>query len=432
MFSQPTRTIFNQAITQVGVVPLQELLSAMLGGIARQLAVERVGYFRLEDEGQAIQLEIQYLLSTNHCSPQDLRLHAADFPGYFNALHEPANLIVSHDVLSDARLVEFKDAYFTPLGITSMLDAPVHRSGKLYGVVCLEHVGEARTWSTEDVELARNLGHFIALAIETHQRQLVEEELRQALEREKELVELKTNFVNLVSHEFRTPLGIIYSSADILESYFDRLKPAQRADHLHDIRHAARQMTTLMEEVLLLGKVESGNMNCRQETFDLVAFCKHLVDEHHSSTNRLNLISITFGDVTEPACGDEGLLRHILGNVLSNAIKYSPEGSPVRFSVQRKGTFAEFEIEDHGIGIEAEDHKHLFTAFHRGRNVGSSQGTGLGLVIVKRCVDLHGGTMEFESEPGKGTRFLIRLGLFPHSARKKSAKAARKPLRTTA
>jgi len=424
MYSNHSKAMFDRVVTQVGVLPLEELLPALLGEIAALLGVERVGYYRMEENGSVIRLEIQFLLSTGECEAPEIRLHAADYPGYFSALHEPSNLVVSHDVMGDSRLLEFHDPYFKPLGITSMLDVPVHRSGKLFGVICLEHTGAPRQWTAEEVELARSLGHLVALAIETRDRTRIEEELRLALEREKELVELKSNFISLVSHEFRTPLGVIYSAADILESYFDRLDPGQRADHLHDIRHSARQMSNLMEEVLVVGKVESPGMVCRTEPVDLVGLCRRILDEQISAASGKCPVSLEIDELLGKASADGVLLRHILGNLLSNAVKYSPAGSPVDFTVRREGATAEFTVTDRGIGIHPDDHPQLFGAFFRGRNVGSRTGTGLGLVIVERCVALHGGTVSFESRPGAGTRFVVRLELFPPSGRHRPRRAA--------
>ncbi len=420
------KAMVDRMVTQVGKLPLNELLPALLGEIAAALEVERVGYSRIVEDGTAIQQDIQYLHSVQRCDGKLYRLTAKEYPGYFAALQEPTNLIISHDVMTDPRLIEFQAVYFKTLGITSMLDVPVHRSGKLFGVICHEHVGPRRRWTDEEVDLARTLGHFVALAVETDERKTAEEGLRRALEREKELVQLKTNFVSLVSHEFRTPLGIIVSSADILESYFERLAPDQRAGHLQDIRHSARHMSNLMEEVLLLGKVESGRMVCRSEPLDLPDFCRRIVDEQLSATNHKCPIEFKSSGMDHLAKGDESLLRHVFGNLISNAVKYSPDGRAVRFSVRRDDAFAEFEIEDRGIGIDPIDQPHLFVAFHRGRNVGSSPGTGLGLVIVKRCVELHDGELRFQSQPGEGTRFFVRLKMFPPAPNGKPPKPAPK------
>lgn len=237
-------------------------------------------------------------------------------------------------------------------------------------------------------------------------------ELVKALAQEKELSQLKTSFVNLVSHEFRTPLGVIVSSADILEIYFDRLKPEQRVGHLQDIRYSTQQMTKLMEEALLLGKVEAGKMVFKPEPIDLAGFCQRLVDEQRSATSRKCPIVLDLKNLDGQAYSDEALLRHIFTNLLSNAVKYSPPGSQVHFTVSRDAGDAVFAVRDHGIGIPAADQKRLFQAFHRAANVGDIPGTGLGLVIVKRCVDLHDGTLSVESELQRGTVFTVRLNVF--------------------
>ena len=421
--------MFDRVVTQIGIRPLNEILAALLGEIAELLKVERVGYSRMEDDGKAMQQDLQYLRSLKSCDGKVVRLLREDYPGYFAALDVPANLVISHDVMADPRLVEFRKHYFKPLGITSMLDVPVHRSGKLFGVICHEHVGPKRRWNDKEVALARSLSQLVALAVETQERIDAQAELHKSLEREKELVELKSNFVSLVSHEFRTPLGIIVSATDILENYHDRLKPEQRAGQLQDIRHSAKQMSTLMEEVLLLGRVESGRMVCRAEPLDLRDFCRRIVDEQHSAMNRKCPIALDFDGVDGPAYGDTALLRLILGNLISNAVKYSPAGSAVRFAARRDGNLAEFTIEDKGIGIDPADQKHLFVAFFRGNNVGSTCGTGLGLVIVKRCVESHGGKIEFQTQPGKGTKFIVKLTMFETAKTAHRKKAPKKNLR---
>ncbi|HYG21517.1 MAG TPA: ATP-binding protein [Verrucomicrobiae bacterium] len=543
MPSNHSKAIFDGFVPQIGVTPLAELLSNLLGEIAALMEVERVGYSRMERDGSSIQQEFQYYLSRRHCDAGSLlRLYARDYPGYFAALNARSNVIVSHDVMSDPRLAEFQQTYFKPLGITSMLDVPVHRAGQLYGVICHEHVGPPRHWTDMEVEAARSFAHLVALAIETDQRQKMEAavrdrearyraaiehtpaaivvlnaatgkfvetndnavrlfglsreelldtgpaelspprqadgrpskdvarenigaavngetrifewlhrdrsgrdipceiriarmpaedetlviaaimditerkraeaELRMALEQERELSELKTNFVNVVSHEFRTPLGVIVSSAEILEHYFERLPGEQRAGHLQDIGFAAQQMAGLMDEVLLLGRVDSGRMQCNPEPLDMAGFCRRLVDEQLSATHRKCPIQLTVEGCASQASADEALLRHVFNNLLSNAVKYSAAGSVVTFVVRREERDAVFEIQDHGIGIPASDQKRLFEAFHRGQNVGDIAGTGLGLVIAKSCVDLHSGTIAISSEPGKGTRVTVRLPLF--------------------
>ena len=255
-------------------------------------------------------------------------------------------------------------------------------------------------------------GLLVGTVVDITQRKKAETELRDALNQEKELNQLKTNFVGVVSHEFRTPLGVIMSSADILENYGDRLKPDQRIGHLRDIVHSTRQMATLMEEVLLLGRVESGRMECKPEPTDLADLCRRLVEEQLSVTATKCPVSLDVCGLDAPAQCDEALIRHILGNLISNAVKYSQAGSPVLLLARRRGVEAVFEIRDQGIGIPEADQKHLFQTFHRGQNVGETPGTGLGLTIVKRCVELHGGTVEVSSRLGVGTTFVVRLNVF--------------------
>jgi signal transduction histidine kinase len=239
-----------------------------------------------------------------------------------------------------------------------------------------------------------------------------EEELRNALEQEKELVRLKTNFVSLVSHEFRTPLSIIQSAAEVLEGYFDRLKPERRNMHLQDIGRATRRMADLMEEVLLLSHVDSSRLEHTPKKLDLEEFCRRLADELLSATNGKCPIELSFGNLDGEVSADESLLRHIFTNLLSNAVKYSPAGNPVHFQITRESRHAIFVVRDSGIGIPDDDLPHLFQAFRRGTNVSDTAGTGLGLVIVKRCVELQGGEIAIESREGVGTILRIRLPLF--------------------
>jgi PAS domain S-box-containing protein len=250
------------------------------------------------------------------------------------------------------------------------------------------------------------------LAKDIEVRARAEAELLKSLAMEKELGRLKSNFVSMVSHEFRTPLGIIMSSAEILERYFERLRPEQRKDQLQSIHKSVRRMASLMEEVLLLAKVEAGKMEYKPVALDLAGFCRRVKDEVESATERRCPIVLREPELGEEALGDESLLRHIFTNLLANAVKYSRAGAAVRFEIEQRNGDACFRVEDEGAGIPAGDQAHLFKAFYRGQNVTHLPGTGLGLVIVKRCVDLHGGRISFVSTEGRGTTFTVTLPLF--------------------
>ncbi|MBX7207965.1 MAG: hypothetical protein K1X78_06635 [Verrucomicrobiaceae bacterium] len=242
----------------------------------------------------------------------------------------------------------------------------------------------------------------------TNELDRTRQDLERALSAEKELGQLKSRFVSIVSHEFRTPLAVIGSSAEIVERYHDRLSSGQRGEHIESIVKNVRRMACMMEDALVLSRLDSSALACRPRHLDPVALCTRLVDEMTSASERRNPVRVEAGaGLEKPACLDETLLRHMLANLLGNASKYSPQGSPVTLRVWREGDEAHFEVEDQGIGIPEADQARIFEAFHRAENVGKIKGTGLGLVITKRCCDLHGGRITFVSRLGEGTCFHI-------------------------
>ncbi|HVQ19736.1 MAG TPA: ATP-binding protein [Terrimicrobiaceae bacterium] len=241
------------------------------------------------------------------------------------------------------------------------------------------------------------------------QRKHAEAELVRALAREKELGQLRSNFVSMVSHEFRTPLGIIQSSAEILEDYLEQLKPAERDEHLRSIRKSTRRMADLMEEVLLLGSFDAGRMEFKPGLLNLRSFVTRIIDEVRSATNRRCPIDLFLGETPADIQADERLLQHIFTNLLTNAVKYSEPEQAVRVEIEIAEERLACSVRDQGIGIPETDREWLFNAFYRGHNVGDQPGTGLGLVIVKRCVDLHGGKIKVDSKSGEGTTVTVTL-----------------------
>jgi signal transduction histidine kinase len=168
-------------------------------------------------------------------------------------------------------------------------------------------------------------------------------------------------------------------------------------------------MAGLMEEVLFIGKFDAGKMELKPALLNLSALLHRIVDEVLSATHRRCPVELTTDGLGEEMRGDESMLRQIFTNLLTNAVKYSEAGSPVWISARAKGTDVIAEIADRGIGIPEADQEWLFSAFHRGRNVGDRPGTGLGLVIVKRCLDLYGGQITVQSKPGEGTCVRVTL-----------------------
>lgn len=244
------------------------------------------------------------------------------------------------------------------------------------------------------------------------ERKQAEQEIRDALERQKELNELRSRFVAMTSHEFRTPLATILSSAELLKFYGDRLPEQEKAEVIQSIENSVQRMTRMLDRVLLIGKVEAQMLEFRPERIDLLALCSSLVEDariqhpHSHCTLRTQ-----FSEHIGRGRFDEKLLVHIFGNLLSNAIKYSPDGGEVVFGIYPQADEVVFEVSDQGIGIPTDEIGHLFESFHRSSNVGNIQGTGLGLAIVKNSIDLHGGHIAVHSILGQGTRFTVRLAL---------------------
>ena len=242
------------------------------------------------------------------------------------------------------------------------------------------------------------------------QRKKSEEDTREALQQQRELNELRSRFVAMTSHEFRTPLSSILSAQELLKHYGDRLPESEKSDILDSISVGVHRMMRMLDRVLLIGKADAQMLEFLPRPLDLKTLCEELVEEACSQqAPTLCNVKLQFAGGVSQGVYDEKLLRHIFSNLLSNAIKYSPEGGTVNFDVSVGQGITVFEVSDQGIGIPADEISHLFESFHRASNVGAIQGTGLGLAIVKNAVDVHGGTIEVTSTPGQGTRFTVRL-----------------------
>ncbi|WP_421655452.1 ATP-binding protein [Leptothermofonsia sp. ETS-13] len=238
------------------------------------------------------------------------------------------------------------------------------------------------------------------------------EETRKALQKEKELNDLKSRFVSMVSHEFRTPLSVVVLSARLLERFHKVAPEEKQLLYLDRIQTAAKQMTQLLDDVLFLGKTELGKQEFQPSPLELVQFCRDLVEEMQLTISSGHVIHFICQETSLSVCMDEVLLRHILTNLLSNAIKYSPANRNIHFELTRQQSWATFQIQDQGIGIPEIDRQQLFESFHRGSNVGKIPGTGLGLAIVHQSVQLHRGTISVESQVEVGTTFTVCLPLY--------------------
>lgn len=256
-----------------------------------------------------------------------------------------------------------------------------------------------------------NLNGVVVNSRDITERKQTEEKIRNALTQAEKLNELKSHFVSMVSHEFRNPLNGILAAAQLLERYSEKWSKEKKQEFFDRIRTGVKRMTELLDDVLVIGKADTGRLGVKPETLELKKFSHDLVEEIKLSTgNQHRIVFVTQGECTN-ALLDEKLLRQILTNLLTNAIKYSPQGSTVHFELSCQDGEARFQIQDEGIGIPPEDQERLFESFHRATNVKNIPGTGLGLAIVKRCVDIQGGKIAVTSKVGAGTTFTVTLPL---------------------
>jgi PAS domain S-box-containing protein len=237
------------------------------------------------------------------------------------------------------------------------------------------------------------------------------EEVRNALLREREVCEGRFNFVSMMSHEFRNPLTTILMASELLKNYSHKTTEDQKKRCLNQIELSSKEMTQLLEDIQSITTAEVGKLELNPQPIELPEFCHKLLEEVQILGNDKHLFNFVIKGECYPGCMDETLLRHILLNLLSNAIKYSPSGGNIQLEISCHQGEVIFQVQDQGIGIHSQDQEKLFETFHRGRNVGKIPGTGLGLCIVKRFVDLHNGKIALKSEVGIGTTFTVILPL---------------------
>jgi signal transduction histidine kinase len=310
--------------------------------------------------------------------------------------------------------------------------------GVLQEVVVIHHdITELK----EAEETTRRLNEILEERVATRTAELSasEKNLRAALDAERQINLLKTSFVGMVSHEFRTPLGIIRTAVELLSRHHEKLSVQQRSLYTRSIMDAVNRMTGMMEHILLLARIDSGNVAIKLTEIDLTTWLPKVLDElknfrpstefsHSSPSSDSDALrqldgfcaiehtvhlDIAPSDALCHARLDESLFHHIVGNLFSNACKYSPAGSRIDISLYYRPPLLHLTIRDQGVGIPADEQEHLFDGFYRGSNVGNIPGTGLGLAITKRCVELLGGSIGLESGAGNGTTFTVRLPISP-------------------
>jgi signal transduction histidine kinase/HAMP domain-containing protein len=223
------------------------------------------------------------------------------------------------------------------------------------------------------------------------------------------LAELKASFVTQASHEFRTPLAVILACCTALQRFGSRMGPEQQRRRLVKIQGSVRHMTELLDDVLTLGRADSGKLACVPQTVDLDTLCREVVADVQATVTDDRRTILRYDTSRREAVIDGKLVRQILRNLLTNAIKYSPAGGTAWLDVTRTDARIMLRVTDQGIGIPLDDQQAIFEPFHRGANVGKIPGSGLGLAITQKAVALHQGTIDVKSAPGRGTTFIVTL-----------------------
>ncbi|WP_287252847.1 MULTISPECIES: ATP-binding sensor histidine kinase [unclassified Moorena] len=299
---------------------------------------------------------------------------------------------------------------------------PLLRKNNLIGMVYLENNMVSGNFTNEHLEVLSLLCNQAAISLENatlyqtlHEvqvRERLEKQIRKSLEREKELTELKSRFISMTSHEFRTPLTTIMGVTEIFKYYSQNWTDEKKQNYLDRIQVNVKHMLHMLDDVLVVNKANAGKLKFNPAPLNLLEFCRDLVEDIELGIDTQQSIVFSIQCECPEVNFDEKLLRHILINLLSNATKYSPNDSTINFDLICQQEEVIFKIKDQGIGIPEEDQKQLFESFHRCNNVGNIPGTGLGLAIVKQSVEVHGGEITVNSQVGIGTTFTVTIPLY--------------------
>lgn len=283
-----------------------------------------------------------------------------------------------------------------------------------YSIEHAKSLAEIQKLNTELEQRVEERTQELAAAIQNLEKanrtlKKAQTEIYKALQKEKELHELKSRFVTIASHEFRTPLSTVLSSASLITKYKTAEDDEKRLKHVGRIKSAVHNLTNILNDFLSISRMEEGKIHNVPSTFDLQSFSAEVVDEMQGFLKEGQRIDYQHEGAQQTVYLDKQLMRNVMINLLSNGSKYSGENSTIWFTTAIEGSVITLEVRDEGIGIPDEDKTHLFTPFFRAQNVTNIQGTGLGLNIVKKYVEIMGGELRYESQLGHGTTFTITL-----------------------
>ncbi|BAZ13813.1 multi-sensor signal transduction histidine kinase [Calothrix sp. NIES-4071] len=277
---------------------------------------------------------------------------------------------------------------------------------KLWGLLVAHHNSDERLWQPDEVEILRELALQLAIAIQQAQQL---QETQASLVKEKQLSRFKSQFLGTVSHEYRTPLASILAAASTLHKYGDKLEVPKQQRFLEIIEQKARQMSKLVDDMLLVNQIELDRTKFKSAPLDLMHFFSDLMEQQRLVVGDSHELIFKVTGSSESFWGDKVLLRQLFTNLISNAIKYSPDGGNIEFHLINKETEIILHVKDEGVGISSKELDKLFQPITCTSNIDTIPGAGLGLVIAKACVELHGGTITFDSHPNQGTVVTVHL-----------------------
>lgn len=363
-----------------------------------------------EDEAGVLQIRFPVDVTPNHRHMLSTRApfiipDTSTYPGWINFAqtsrvrsHVAAPLIFRDEVLGFIHLDRFTPNAFTEDEAATL---------QLFADQAATAVNNAQLYDRLNLLYQDNLRYAADLEQRVEARTA---ELRRALDREHELGKLRSRFITVASHEFRTPLAVMMTASDLVKNYGQRMTEERRDKHLDQIQQEIKKLTRLLQDVLTVNQgVEGSAQDYYPKRFELAQFCRVILDEARAEDKDGHQFRLLAPEAGLWVMMDQKLVQDILTNLLSNAVKYSPGGSTITLEINSSDTQVVINVQDDGIGIPEDDQKHLYEAFHRASNVREIGGTGLGLTIVKQAAERHGGSISVRSRLGLGSTFTVTI-----------------------
>lgn len=400
---------------------LREILQSMSEGI---IMVDEAGRIAIANPvaEQLFGYKIDELngLTLEHLLPERYRGRHLTFRKGFNEHPEPRRMGVGRDLTALRKdgsefPVEISLSYTRVEGNLFIMAFISDISQRKKAEEALRHSEEQLIEYAAELELKVQLrtealnNSIVNLEAEIKERKKAEEEAQKSLVKERELNELKTKFVSIASHEFRTPLSTVLSSASLIRQYKEKGDFEKLDKHVMRIKSAVNHLTLILNDFLSLGKLEEGKVDVNKENIDVAGFMSEIQEDVKAFLKEGQQLRVHHDNGATRIRTDGRILRNIMFNLISNASKYSEPHKTIYLTCSKSAHAYVFSVRDEGIGIPMEDHKHLFERFFRASNAGNVQGTGLGLNIVRRYSELLNGNITFSSENGKGSTFNVEI-----------------------